>query len=93
MTIRSLDIAEGTVGSARFPRARKRCIIFIVIIIIIIACIAFAYHYGFLSSSKEEEELRPPNPEKALPPSASVLRRFKRAAVCADGATCAKIGR
>ncbi|XP_015838324.1 scoloptoxin SSD14 isoform X2 [Tribolium castaneum] len=75
------------------PRARKRCIIFIVIIIIIIACIAFAYHYGFLSSSKEEEELRPPNPEKALPPSASVLRRFKRAAVCADGATCAKIGR
>lgn len=75
------------------PRVRKRCLIFIIIIIIIIACIAFAYHYGFLSKSKEEDELKPPNPVKALPASASVLRRFQKAAVCADGAACAEIGK
>ncbi|XP_076654629.1 scoloptoxin SSD14 isoform X2 [Halictus rubicundus] len=40
----------------------------------------------------ENEEV-PPDPEAALPPSASKLRIFKSAAVCADGAPCAVVGK
>ncbi|XP_063904513.1 scoloptoxin SSD14-like isoform X3 [Zophobas morio] len=75
------------------PRVKKRCLIFIIILVIICACIGFAYHYGFLGKNEEKEELKPANPVKALPPSGSVLRRFRKAAVCADGAACAEIGR
>lgn len=40
-----------------------------------------------------ENEETPPDPEIELPPSASKLRIFKRAAVCADGAPCAVVGK
>jgi gamma-glutamyltranspeptidase/glutathione hydrolase/leukotriene-C4 hydrolase len=93
MTITSLDIADGTVGRTRFPRVKKRCLIFAIILVIICASIGFAYHYGLFSKDKEDEELRPPNPVKALQSSPSSLHRFKKAAVCADGAACAEIGK
>ncbi|KAJ3625080.1 hypothetical protein MTP99_018648 [Tenebrio molitor] len=75
------------------PRVKKRCLIFAIILVIICASIGFAYHYGLFSKDKEDEELRPPNPVKALQSSPSSLHRFKKAAVCADGAACAEIGK
>lgn len=44
-------------------------------------------------SSKKDGILVPPDPEFPQPPSWSKLRRFKRGAVCADGAPCAQIGK
>lgn len=41
----------------------------------------------------EEDELIPPDPETAQPPSWSQLRTFQRGAACADGAPCAVIGK
>ncbi|XP_043484623.1 scoloptoxin SSD14-like isoform X2 [Leptopilina heterotoma] len=44
-------------------------------------------------NTNQDEKLIPPDPEYSQPPSWSVLRKFKKAAVCADGPPCALIGK
>ncbi|CAH2048696.1 unnamed protein product, partial [Iphiclides podalirius] len=51
---------------------------------------------GFLIGSADYaawKKLDPPDPVHALPPSASIMRVFHRAAVCTDAAHCSKVGR
>lgn len=52
-----------------------------------------AYARNSTSDSRNDEFLVPPDPESFQPPSWSKLRTFNRAAVCADGAPCAVIGK
>lgn len=45
------------------------------------------------SSDSSKKPKRIPNPESPLPPSASVLRTFKHAAVSSDSQLCSDIAR
>nr|XP_012142275.1 PREDICTED: gamma-glutamyltranspeptidase 1-like isoform X1 [Megachile rotundata] len=66
----------------------------IVLATVILAIIAICTVYGSNKDVEiQETEEVPPDPETALPPSASKLRVFKRGAVCADGAPCAVVGK
>lgn len=63
---------------------------------LIVAVIVSLGVYGSrngISDSQNDEVLVPPDTETLQPPSWSKLRTFQRAAVCADGAPCAVIGR
>lgn len=51
------------------------------------------YFYCINNFSASTEELLPPDPTKPLPPSASKLRAFRKAAVCVDAGVCAEVGR
>lgn len=88
MTITSLNIVDGTVGRTRLPKVRKPYV-FLTIIIVILIGIVLAYSLGVFKQSKPTIN----DPKAPLPPSASRLHVFKKAAVCADGPPCAEIGR
>lgn len=92
MTITSLNISDGTVSRKVLPQLKRRYVVGTIIVIAIIALILILYFSGAFSKHKGSE-LWPPNPEKALPPSASKLHTFRKAAVCADSAICAEVGR
>ncbi|KAL3273289.1 hypothetical protein HHI36_014743 [Cryptolaemus montrouzieri] len=66
--------------------------ILIGIVALVIICLAVAYSLGIFKRTGKNI-LVPPNPKKSLPPSASRLHVFSKAAVCADGPPCAEIGR
>ncbi|XP_033331225.2 scoloptoxin SSD14 isoform X1 [Megalopta genalis] len=66
----------------------------VILAAVILAIIAVCSIYGADRDLEfHENEEVPPDPETALPPSASKLRTFKRGAVCADGAPCAVVGK
>ncbi|XP_030764165.1 glutathione hydrolase 1 proenzyme-like isoform X1 [Sitophilus oryzae] len=77
------------------PNLKKRHILGAAALVIVIVLIVVAYFTGVFNSPKSggENALVPADPTKALPPSASVMRVFKRAAVCADSAVCAQVGK
>ncbi|CAG9773821.1 unnamed protein product [Ceutorhynchus assimilis] len=72
------------------PQIKKRYLLGAFAALVVIGLIIGAYYGGVFGS--KNNELIPPDPIKALPPSGSQLRVFKRAAVCADSAVCAKVG-
>lgn len=73
---------------------KQRCIVITVLVGLIIGILVFLYANDYFSkSSTQKEELVPPDPISPLPPSASKLRVFKKAAVCVDAAPCAEVGR
>ncbi|XP_066137785.1 scoloptoxin SSD14-like isoform X1 [Euwallacea fornicatus] len=75
---------------------KKRHILGSIALLIVIALIIGIYYAGAFGKSKGSEDgvhLTPANPTKPLPPSNSVLRVFKRAAVCADSVVCAQVGK
>nr|XP_023018346.1 glutathione hydrolase 1 proenzyme-like [Leptinotarsa decemlineata] len=66
------------------------------IIIVLVSIIALMYYAGTVEEYKDKEDenqLVPPNPTRPLPPSGSIMHFFQKAAVCADGPLCAKIGK
>lgn len=71
------------------PIFKKKYLLGFAAVIIIIIIVALVYKYG----GSKQEGLVPPNPTKKLPPSASTLHFFNKAAVCADGVPCAEIGK
>ncbi|CAK9812178.1 Scoloptoxin SSD14 [Anthophora quadrimaculata] len=90
--------ARGFIARLRIDKSyinTKRLVIAAVIlttIILVIISICSVYGVSADVENQENEEI-PPDPETALPPSASKLRIFKHGAVCADGAPCAVVGR
>lgn len=58
-----------------------------------IAVAILLYFYCTSYFSTNTEELVPDDPTSPLPPSASKLRVFKKAAVCVDSGICAEVGR
>ncbi|XP_018561172.1 glutathione hydrolase 1 proenzyme isoform X2 [Anoplophora glabripennis] len=92
MSITSLNIADGTVGRKLWPRLKRKYIIGTAIILLIIILIVLAYCTDVFSP-KQKSQLVPPNPTKPLPPSASKMYVYKKAAVCSDGPPCAEIGK
>ncbi|KAF5277188.1 hypothetical protein FQR65_LT03894 [Abscondita terminalis] len=73
------------------PKCRPLLIIFILVILAVSIGVIIAYFTGAFSKA-DASILTPPNPTKSLPPSASKIRMFKRAAVCVDSVACSKIG-
>ncbi|XP_050298141.1 scoloptoxin SSD14-like isoform X2 [Anthonomus grandis grandis] len=79
----------------------KRYIIGAVAVLVVLGILVVAYYTGAFNSSENSPEaqngkeppLTPTNPTKSLPPSSSILRVFKRAAVCADSVVCASVGK
>lgn len=71
---------------------KQRCIIIAILAGITIGLLVFLYSWGYFSK-QINEDLVPPDPTNPLPPSSSVLRVFKKAAVCVDAAPCAEVGR
>ncbi|KAG5896978.1 hypothetical protein JTB14_018493 [Gonioctena quinquepunctata] len=69
------------------------------IVSLVLSIIILLYYANGISNidAKENEnddsKLVPLNPFKALPPSASKMHFFEKAAVCADGPICAEIGK
>ncbi|XP_049817564.1 glutathione hydrolase 1 proenzyme-like isoform X2 [Aethina tumida] len=95
MTITSLNVVDGTVGRKRIPAVKKKWVL-IGVIAIIIVVLVILLATGVIPSSKPQSisdtELKPPNPTKRLPPSASKLHILESATVCADSIPCAEIG-
>ncbi|KOC63852.1 Gamma-glutamyltranspeptidase 1 [Habropoda laboriosa] len=90
--------ARGFIPRLRIDKSyinTKRLVIAAVILTsIILVIISICSIYGVSADIEiEENEEVPPDPETVLPPSASKLRVFKHAAVCADGAPCAVVGK
>ncbi|KAG7202112.1 hypothetical protein KM043_004781 [Ampulex compressa] len=68
--------------------------IFVIALVIFLAVIvAICVLYANWNYEKIENELIPPDPVLAQPPSWSKLRIFQKGAVCVDGAPCALIGK
>ncbi|XP_044758770.1 glutathione hydrolase 1 proenzyme-like isoform X2 [Coccinella septempunctata] len=84
---------EPMVRNRNRPRVRTAYIV-IGIAVVIVVVLAIIYSFGVFKKTKDARtELSPPNPRKSLPPSASKLHTFTKAAVCADGPPCAEIGK
>lgn len=96
MTITSLNIVDGSVKRKKCPRLKKRYILGTIGILIIVGLLVGAYYSGAFDQKQtkdDEAELKPANPTVPLPSSKSVMRVFKRAAVCADSPICAEVGK
>lgn len=95
MTITSLNIVDGSVKRRRFPQIKRRYILGAVGVLVVLGLVVGAYYSGAFEKAQpadDELTLTPPNPTSPLPTSKSILRQFKRAAVCADSVICAEIG-
>ncbi|KAF7279318.1 hypothetical protein GWI33_007410 [Rhynchophorus ferrugineus] len=97
MTITSLNIADGSVRRRKCTNVKKRHVFGALAVVVVILLIILAYYKGAFGGGSQNEAsndvLSPPDPQTALPPSGSLLRVFKKAAVCADSAVCAQVGK
>ncbi|KAL1494054.1 hypothetical protein ABEB36_009714 [Hypothenemus hampei] len=77
------------------PQIKRNYMLAGVTILIIVAICVGAYCTGAFSRQNGDGDaaLSPSNPTKPLPPSNSILRVFKKAAVCADSVICAQVGK
>ncbi|ENN75951.1 hypothetical protein D910_10697 [Dendroctonus ponderosae] len=83
-------------AEAQIPRIKRRYILGSIVLLVLIALILAAFYGGLFGrglAPDDEALLNPRNPTEPLPPSTSVLRVFKKAAVCADSAACAQVGK
>lgn len=78
--------------SSNWRKVRKRYLL-VAGLVLAICGTAGIVHIALKLHSRSKPLLVPPNPETPLPPSGSVERYFKQAAVCSDGPPCAEIGR
>ncbi|KAK9679351.1 hypothetical protein QE152_g40097 [Popillia japonica] len=74
------------------PRIKTKYVVILVILVLICIGLGTAHLMGAFSK-KVGHLLSPPNPVTPIKPSASQLHIFNKAAVCADGIPCAKIGK
>ncbi|XP_018319317.1 glutathione hydrolase 1 proenzyme isoform X2 [Agrilus planipennis] len=96
MAVQSMDISkDGSTKRNLYCRpslSRGKKIGILALILLILVCFLVAFLLRTLAND-DNKELVPPNPTKQLPSSASKLKIFKKAAVCADGPPCAEIGK
>ncbi|KAF5293555.1 hypothetical protein FQA39_LY03040 [Lamprigera yunnana] len=74
------------------PRCRPLYLITMLVLLVICVGVIVAYFVGAFDNTKQKVS-DIPDPTKPLPPSASKLHRFKKAAVCVDSVACAEIGK
>ncbi|XP_022916451.1 glutathione hydrolase 1 proenzyme-like isoform X2 [Onthophagus taurus] len=89
----SLEISE-TEGAkvVKKPRIKTRYAVLIALIVLLCLCLGLAHVMGAFSKNTTKV-FNPPAVLKPLPPSPSRLHVFEKAAVCADAAACARIGK
>lgn len=80
-------------------RRRVLCLAVIAALVVVGAVFAVVLHRSTLSSSDpvsvndDDYVLTAPDPITALPPSPSILGRYKQAAVVSNGLSCAEFGK
>uniref|UniRef100_A0AAR5PM46 Gamma-glutamyltransferase n=1 Tax=Dendroctonus ponderosae TaxID=77166 RepID=A0AAR5PM46_DENPD len=96
LQLQSSDVLKKPYSKHFSPRIKRRYILGSIVLLVLIALILAAFYGGLFGrglAPDDEALLNPRNPTEPLPPSTSVLRVFKKAAVCADSAACAQVGK
>lgn len=77
----------------RWNSKKKKQKFIVIGVLLGLATLSLVLYYNSFDQWDQKELRVPTDPEFSLPPSPSILRVFKRGAVCADGPPCSDIGK